>query len=219
MAVLVEFFGLPGSGKSTLAGLVRDEIERNGGAVGRFPKPSAANKLRAAWRYRRTMRSAVRVLLRSPRPVAQRLQAVRFLVVTLARYDAALADASDATYLIEEGSLQRLFLLLVEVTGVRSAQAATLVERAPVADVLVHVTASPDELRRRLHVRSRGVPERLAALTPEQTDALFGEAEEMLRSAARQALARPEGTEAGRPARVLVDGLDSGDLHAVMAHL
>lgn len=219
MALLVEFFGLPGSGKSTLAGVVREELERSGRPVGRFPQASARRKLRAAWRYRSTVRSAARLLVRSPRPVAQRLQGLRFVLVTLERYDAALSDPSPATYLFEEGSLQRLFLLLVEASGVRTAEAAALIERAPVADVLVHVSASPDQLRQRLDRRGRGLPERLATLTADGCDALFAEAEQMLLTAARHVVACPGASLPGRPPRVLLDERSSSDGQAVVAHL
>lgn len=95
----------------------------------------------------------------------QRVDAVRFIVVTLETYERCEAGAPDCVYLIEEGSLQRLFMLLVEDDGVRGDHdLRTYLTRAPFGDALVHVKVSADVALGRLEDRERGLSPRLAGL-------------------------------------------------------
>ncbi len=216
--MIVEFAGLPGGGKTTLLHevdrmLSQSGIEvRSGADVRRswiHPEHRAATlpgRLRRAGALvlRAPLLAVVAVtLIRSPRPRAERWVAFRWFVVALEQHLAASRVGDDVVVLIDEGMVQRTFLLFVEAAGVsRGRLVDRYRRRAPRADLVVLVDAEPDVALGRLRGRSRGVAPRLEALGDEALSARFVEARGLLEGSANRA--------GGVVVTVALDGVDVG---------
>ncbi len=202
MAAAVELFGVPGSGKTTFRRNLASELAARGYTVAdvsvvHIEARSGTAKWLARFsllvRFRRPLFWSARILITSPRSLGQKLDGLRFVAVTLERMAAVRSDQSNAVYIVEEGPLQRLFLLLVEANGVRSDGSRTAyVDRMPFGDVLVHVQAAPAIAVERLAARDRRLPPRLAGLDFIEATELLGRGDTLLRTTAEEILsARP----------------------------
>ncbi len=205
MAVIIELFGLPGAGKTTFRAQLIEKLKAAGIEVadpvprpkteGRFPQPlrSAAMALGRAGvfvRNRRVLWWCLNVLRRSPRPFRRKTIAFRFVFATLERYEFYQRDTSDRVYIIDEGSLQRLFLLLVERDGARTeVDRRVYVDAAPFGDLLVHVQISPQQALARLAGRSRHLSPRLMGLDDRQARLCLAQGDALLAKAAAEAIA------------------------------
>ena len=131
----IELFGIPGAGKSAYRTQLTEELRAGGIEVadpgsmartkGRYTQQlrgvtTTLSRLGLGVRNRRVLWWCLSVLRRSPRPFSQKIAAFRFVFVTLERYAEYHGDVSDRVYIMDEGSLQRLFLLLVERDGVQA---------------------------------------------------------------------------------------------------
>lgn len=216
MALIIELFGIPGAGKSAYRTQLTEEL-RAGGIEVADPGPMARTKGRYTQqlrgvtttlsrvglgvRNRRVLWWCLSVLRRSPRPFSQKIAAFRFVFVTLERYAEYHGDVSDRVYIMDEGSLQRLFLLLVERDGVQAeVDRRVYMDAAPFGDVLVHVQISPEEALARLAKRDRRLPPRLLGLAEPQARLCLAQGDALLAKAATEAvsLRAPD-----RPARQL----------------
>lgn len=180
MARVVEFCGLPGSGKSTISAELRNEL-----AIATLePRPRSLRRKGATlWRHRCFVRAGVRALQASGRSKSERRQAFRYLVHGLERFDAAVADESQPVHVLDEVVTQRLFLLLVDGDGVHGEHLDRLLQHMPKCDLVVHVRIERAELWRRLALRTRALPERLAAV--QDKDQLLDQAENLFEARAR----------------------------------
>jgi hypothetical protein len=204
VATIIELFGIPGSGKTTYRAHLAEWLRAGGLEVvdpgpppkteGRFqPLRSVADALERVGLFlsnRRLILWCMNVLRRSPRTHGQKIAAFRFVFVTLERYRMYQRDASDRIYIIDEGSLQRLFLLLVERDGARTdVDRRAYIDAAPFGDLLVHVQTSPEECLARLAGRDRHLSPRLLGLDDRQAQLRLAQGEALLAEAAAEAVA------------------------------
>ena len=207
---------MPGAGKSTFRAQLAEDLRAAGVEVASPADPPrspehglrlvrstirTARRVGLCLRRRRALWWCLRVLWRSPRPPDQRVQAFRFVVVTFERFEVCMAEKSDRVHIIEEGSLQRLFLLLVEHDGVRiDVDKRPYMGNAPFGDVLVHVCAPSHLVMTRLADRERGLPPRLAALDEDRARGLLEQGDALLLQAANTVAAA---VDIDRPVRQL----------------
>jgi hypothetical protein len=160
--VIVEVAGLPLAGKSTLRDAIAAELERRGVASGGRADLDAP--VRMALRRPGALLLAVLVLVRSTRPLADRRDAFRFVAATIAGHEAA-RRRPDRVWLLDEGPVQRAFMLFVDADRTASDDAVVrFARRMPASDAVVWADADVDEVLRRRTSRDRGVPPRLAQL-------------------------------------------------------
>jgi thymidylate kinase len=201
VAAIIEFVGLPGAGKSFMAERIARELERAGIAVLPLPRPTWQAKLAASTKHRGPLWVAVLCMARSSRPLRQRIQALRFLLVTLARMEIAACDRSSGVYIFDEGMLQRLFMLFVEPTGIAPGSWERYIAASPVGAVTIHITTPAALAVSRIARRLRGAPERFEKLSDAQLESVFSDAEQFLRTVT-SSVAAP--TDNGRHATTLL---------------
>ena len=223
MALIIELFGMPGAGKSTYRIQLTEELRAAGIEVaepgpmpreeGRYPRPlrsaaTALSRVGLCLRNQRMLWWCLSVLRRSPRPFSQKVAAFRLVFVTLERYREYQGDASDRVHIIDEGSLQRLFLLLVERDGAQTeVDRSVYMDAAPFADVLLHIQISPEDALARLTGRGRRLPPRLLGLGEHQARLCLAQGDALLAKAATEAAAlRPP----ARPTRRLLQFRSQG---------
>ena len=223
--MIVEFAGLPGSGKTTLLEEVDRLLSQSGidvrsGADARRawirPETRTAalpNRLRRAGTLALHAPVVVVVaatLARSPRPLRERWVAFRWFMVALEQHVAARAVGDDVVVLIDEGMVQRTFLVFVEAAGVSRARSVERYRRrAPRSDLVVLVDADPEVALGRLEGRNRGVAPRLEGLGREAMSSLFAEARGILEGSAERAR--------GMVVTSALDGVDAGAVTVVQA--
>lgn len=193
MSFVIEMVGIPGAGKTT----VREELTRHLGDIAtpaphidREARPrrdilrrevsSRLDSLLAMAYYSRALVIATLVMLRGGRPLGQQLQALRFLIVTFARYRRSRRNMTPGVVVLDEGIVQRCFMVFVEASGARSAALERYLTRCPVPDAVVVVDTDPAVALNRILDRPRGLPPRMAGLSPDQASRVLGEGAALL---------------------------------------
>lgn len=196
MSFIVEMAGIPGAGKTT----VRDELMRHledviTPAPPAFPKVRLSRNLAIRWfashllylatmgRHRQALLIATHVMLGSNRTLAQRLQVIRFLTVTFQRYRESRDAPLPRTVLVDEGIIQRCFMIFVEAAGTSSAFLDRYVRRCPAPDAVVLVQIDPGVALERVLRRRRGLPPRMADLSRDESLRVLREGADLLENA------------------------------------
>lgn len=200
MNVLVEMAGLPGSGKSTLHQELRRRLVDRGldmppGSLLPDGLPGASSsritrtartvgrRLHTATSERRAVSSALRTLATSPRSASEKVQALRFTLVTLETHRLARTSPMAPLCLVDEGILQRSFLLFVERDRVADQGAVeAFLHRCPLPDLVVWVDAAPEIALERLASRDRGLPPRLTGLSHDEALERLAAGDQLIRS-------------------------------------
>lgn len=178
MARIVEFAGLPGSGKTTISLLLASEPNSDSSElsltvapVGRLARHKRRRlQVRAAYRYRACLWRSIRILKRSDRPVQQRMLAFRLLLVSLSEYVFAEELARDKLIALDEGVVQRCFMLFIERSGITLSLDAirSFIETLPAPEFVILLSVNPELAMERLETRSRGLPKRFEALSHDE---------------------------------------------------
>jgi hypothetical protein len=137
--------------------------------------------LATLFRHHRAVSLAAMALLRSRRSRTETLDALRWLVVTLDNFRYASTLDSGHVAVIDEGIVQRCFLLFVDRSG--SAPWATtrqFLQHSPSSHVIVTVDVPPDVAVHRVGGRERGLPARFEGLDAQRLESLLAEARSML---------------------------------------
>lgn len=179
--MILEFVGLPGSGKTTLCDELQRWLADECGFLSTSGNRSDRNRLNIVlgiFRYWRATSIAGRVLIESSRSRSDKLVAARWFLSTLGRY----ARPKDRrTLVIDEGLLQRSFLLFLEREGYGSVdRIARYVKAIPLPDVVIMVEVDPAESLARLEQRSRPVPRRFRTLANDDRLAVFTQGAQLL---------------------------------------
>ncbi len=143
-----------------------------------------ANRCRAIARYRGAFLVALQALRRSSRPLRDKIAALRFFAVTLDNY-AELSKRSyqDKVCVLEEGILQRAFLLFVDSSSVDpDGRVEKYAQVIPVPDFAVFLDASAAEVLLRLDGRERKLTPRLLHLDEQSVTQVLNQGSELLRS-------------------------------------
>jgi thymidylate kinase len=175
--VIVEMAGLPLAGKSTFRAALSEHLARAGVDV--IDRRAVRTRRRVLVRHTRLLLLVIWVLVRSPRPVDERVGALRFVAAALTAHEAMRGRRGVA--LLDEGVVQRAFLLFVDEDSPPSRR---LVERyarlIPRPDLVVVVLADVDDVLQRAAGRARGLPPRLARLDPRDVRAKLVEGAALL---------------------------------------
>ena len=177
MTVIIEMAGIPGAGKTSLhigllnemsnVGLIASECNpglrvQRGGPVAKATRwiPHITTMVR----YRGALAIALRAIQAGSRPFPERLQALRLLTVTLDRYRSIRRSRAPGIVLLDEGVVQRCFLIFVEADGVYADSLEEFLTQCPSPDGVLFLDVEPEEALRRTQDRKIGLPPRLANL-------------------------------------------------------
>lgn len=213
MARIIEFAGLPGSGKSTVRSgllaaeptfLIPADIGRQKITIVGQHAPAAVSQIvslaRSAGSERRAMAFALPRLARSRRSVGDRASAARFVLVTADVLRRSAQESPGATVVIDEGRLQRAFMVLVDRPEVAEESVfVDFAERWSRDTTIIWVDTPPEVALERLGGRGRGLPQRLAGLA--DSDAL-----DVLRDASNGMAAALAALEASGTTVIRIDG-------------
>lgn len=151
--MIVEFAGLPGSGKTTLHARAVESLSQqahpvafsDGGSVGH-----ALHKAAGVAVYRHCFRIGVTTVLRSPRSWQHRVFAIRSLATTLAAHHRQKQEPSHHVRLLQEGVVQRAFMLFIDPDSeVDEQRLSAYAQAVPLPDMLVFVRITPETATRR----------------------------------------------------------------------
>lgn len=194
MTFLVEFAGLPGAGKSTASAWALEQFEDAGAAR---PSPPEGTLGRASWMLRklvavlaeaRAFALGVRSVAVDSRSLRHKLFACRALAASL--QTKRLSSPGDGVLVIDEGVVQRAFMLFVDTSGGADVDAACrYVRAAPLPDVLVYLrvhaeTAAARQRARREYLEKLppvvGLPNRILTLERARLSATMAEGQRLL---------------------------------------
>ena len=216
--MIIEFIGVPGAGKTTLHEKLAQALREAGcrvtlatgngeAALGRLGGLRRARYyVAASWRWRKALFMSIRLLLKSTRPWPQKLFAFRLLVVALGRYQMAGRLEDAGIVLMDEGFLQRCFMVLVDgPTEIKPDVVSRLVTAGPHGHVAIYVKTAPEKALHRLSGRERGLPTRLQRLSKHDLLATFRSSDDLLGR-----IVQMVSNDTERPVRVIA--MESEDL-------
>lgn len=193
MTFVVEFAGLPGAGKSTARAWVLELLGEAGARTPTPPKGAVgrlwwmAGKLVAVLAGARAFALGVRSVAASTRSLRHKLFACRALVTSLQAR--RLGTTGDGVLVLDEGVIQRAFMLFVDARkGADVDTACRYVRAAPMPDVLVYLRVQAETAAARQRARlddhetlpTVGLPSRLLTLESAQLSATMAEGQRLL---------------------------------------